>query len=141
MVNYKYFIGYLHDDYKINPLHIMLPETRAYVKTSDGQTKWMYFLIDNDNLLEKYNTIWDKVPDDITKYSDSKPVYKTSFLATKIRTCGDGVTDFYNKEIPKVDSNYTSLEIISLDTAHNNNGNYYLQVLLKEGKYIAKKSN
>ena len=25
----------------------------------DGQTKWMYFLIEDDNLLEKYNTIWD----------------------------------------------------------------------------------
>ena len=24
--NYKYFIGYLHDDYKIKPLHIMLPK-------------------------------------------------------------------------------------------------------------------
>ena len=27
--NLKYFIGYLHDDYKITPLHIMLPKTRA----------------------------------------------------------------------------------------------------------------
>ena len=25
--NYKYFICYLHDDYKIKPLHIMLPKT------------------------------------------------------------------------------------------------------------------
>ena len=25
----------------------------------DGQTKWMYFLIEDDNLLEKYNAIWD----------------------------------------------------------------------------------
>ena len=27
--NLKYFIGYLHDDYKIKPLHIMLPKTRV----------------------------------------------------------------------------------------------------------------
>ena len=26
---YKYFIGYLDDDYKIKPLHIMLPKTSA----------------------------------------------------------------------------------------------------------------
>ena len=39
----------------------MLPKTSTYVKSSHGQTKLMYFLIENDKLLEKYNTIWDKV--------------------------------------------------------------------------------
>ena len=38
----------------------MLPKTNEYVKR-DGQTKLMYFLIEDDNLLKKYNTIWDKV--------------------------------------------------------------------------------
>ena len=41
--NYKYFIGYLHDDYKIEPLHIMPPKTSAYVKSYDVKTKWMCF--------------------------------------------------------------------------------------------------
>ena len=36
---------------------MMLPETRTYVKSYDGQTKWMYFLMEDDNLLEKYNLI------------------------------------------------------------------------------------
>ena len=39
----------------------MLPKTSTYVKSYDGQTKWMYVLIKDDSLLEKYNTIWDKV--------------------------------------------------------------------------------
>ena len=39
----------------------MLPETGAYVKSCDGQRKWMYILIEDDDLLEKNNTIWDKV--------------------------------------------------------------------------------
>ena len=30
----------------------MLPKTSSYVKSYDGQTKWMYFLIEYDNLLE-----------------------------------------------------------------------------------------
>ena len=50
-------------------------QTRAYVKIYDGQTKQMYFLIEDDDLLEKYNTIWDKVSADIKKEFDSKPVY------------------------------------------------------------------
>ena len=48
----KYFIGYLYNDNKVKPLHIMLPKTSAYVKRYDGQTKWMYFLIEDDDLLE-----------------------------------------------------------------------------------------
>ena len=46
---------------------MLLPKTSAHVKIYDGQTKWMYCLIEDDNLLEKYNTIWDKVSADIKK--------------------------------------------------------------------------
>ena len=65
--NYKYFIGYLHNDDKLKPLHITLCKTSTYVKNYDGQTKWMYFFIKDDDLSEKYNTIWDKVSADIKK--------------------------------------------------------------------------
>ena len=52
----------------------MLPKTNGYVKSYDGQTKRMYFLIEDDDLLEKYNTIWDKVNADINKEFDCEPV-------------------------------------------------------------------
>ena len=58
----------------------MLPKTSAYVKNYDGQTKWMYFLIEDEDLLEKYNTIWDKFSADIKKEFDSEPVYQTFFF-------------------------------------------------------------
>ena len=45
----------------------MLQKTSAYVKGYDGQTEWMYFLTESDDLLEKYNAIWDKVSADIKK--------------------------------------------------------------------------
>ena len=51
--NYKYFIGYLYNDHKANTVHIMLPKTSAYVTNYDEQAKWMYFLIENDDLQEK----------------------------------------------------------------------------------------
>ena len=41
--NYKYFIGYLYDNHKVKLLHIMIPKTNTYVKSYDGQSKWMYF--------------------------------------------------------------------------------------------------
>ena len=50
----KCFIDYLDYEYKIKLLHVMLPKTRAYVKSCDvSQTKWTYFLIENDDLLQK----------------------------------------------------------------------------------------
>ena len=41
--NYRYFIGYLYNDFKVKPLHKMLPKMSAYLKGYDGQTKSMYF--------------------------------------------------------------------------------------------------
>ena len=91
----------------------------------------MYFLIEDDKLLKKYNTIWDKVSIDIRKRFDSEPAYNKEFLKTKIKSHGDHVTDFYNEEIPKVDSNNTCLAVISLDSLKKDD-NCYLRVFLKE---------
>ena len=96
----------------------------------------MYFFIEDGDLLEKHNTIWDKVSADIKQKFDSEPVYNKIFLKTKIKSHGDEVSDFYDKKIPKVDSNHTCLEIISLDSALNKDGNYYPQVFLKECKEV-----
>ena len=51
----------------------------------------------------------------------------------------DKVTDFYEKKIPKVNSNHTRLAIINLDSALKEDETYYLQIFLKDCKYIAKK--
>ena len=48
-------------------------------------------------------------------------------MKTEIKSHGDEVTDFYDKEIPKVDS------ILKKDE------NYYPQLFFKECKYIKKK--
>ena len=63
----------------------MVIKTTAYVKRYDGQTKCMYFLIEDNDLLEKFNTIWDKVSTGIKKEFDSKPVCNKNCLKTKIK--------------------------------------------------------
>ena len=125
----------MYNDFKVKPLHKMPPKTSACVKRYDGQTKWMYFLIENQDLIEKYNTIWDKASADIEKEFDDEPLYNNKILKTNIKS-HDEVTDFYDKEIPKVDSNHNCLAIMSLDSALNKDGNYYPQVFLKECKFI-----
>ena len=88
----------------------------------------MYFLIEDYDLLKKNNIIWDKVSANIKSELYSEPVCNKFFLKIKITTNGDEVTDFYDKEIPWVDSNHTVLAVISLDSDLNKDGNYYPQV-------------
>ena len=49
-------------------------------------------------------------------------------MKTEIKSYSDEVTDFFDKETPKVDSNHTCLAVISLDSAVIKDGNYYPQV-------------
>ena len=84
----------MYNDHKVKPLHIILPKTSAYVLSYDGQTKWVYFLNENDDLFEKYNTIWDKVSTYIKEEFDSESVYNKNFLKIKIKSYGEEVTDF-----------------------------------------------
>ena len=57
----------------------MLLKTSAYVKSYDENTKWMYFLIEDKDLSEKYSTIWDKVSAEIKKEFDSERVSNNFF--------------------------------------------------------------
>ena len=83
-------------NYKTKSLHIILPKTSAYVKSHDERIKWMYFLIEDDDLLKNYKTIWDKVSANIKKEFDNEPVNNKNLLKTKIKPHGDEVTDFYD---------------------------------------------
>ena len=40
-------------------------------------------MFEHDDLLNKYNTIWDKVSTDIKKKIDSKPVCNKKYFKTK----------------------------------------------------------
>ena len=108
--NYKYFIGYKGDDPKIKPLRIVLLKTSAYVKSYAGKTKWIYFFIEDDELLQRFNIIWNLVRNNIKKNLIENPSTR-KFLITRKRSYHD-VTDFHDKEVHKVDSNYICLAVI-----------------------------
>ena len=62
---FKYFFGY-KDAKIIRPLCIFLPKMIPYRKDFD-ETKYMSFLIKGNELLEKYNEVWEKVKNIIKK--------------------------------------------------------------------------
>ena len=53
-------------------------------------------------------------------------------MKTKIRSHDDEVTDFYDKKIPKVDSNHFCLAAIILDSTLKEDDNYCPQLFLKK---------
>ena len=99
-------------------------------------------MIEDDDLLEKCNAIWDKVSTDMKKLRTSLSINIYIYiyiLKTKIKSYGDDVTDFYDKVNLKVDSNHTGYAVITLDSVLKKDDNYYLQEVLKECKCIEKK--
>ena len=65
------------------------------------------------------------------KEFDSNPVSNKNYLKIKIKPHDD--------EVRFLDSNYTCLAVISLNSAPKKDDNCYPQVLLKECKHIEKK--
>ena len=91
----------------------------------------MYFLIKDDDLLETYNDNWNKISNSIKKELDCEPIYNKNFLKTKIKSYGNKATDFHDKEVAKVGSNYICLAVILLDFVLIKDKNYYRQVIFK----------
>ena len=59
---YKYFCGYLNNDV-IQPLCVILPQMSGYIKYFDNGGKSTSFVMDNKEIYEKYNEIWNVVKD------------------------------------------------------------------------------
>ena len=103
---------------------IMPPKTSGYVNIFDGQNKWMYSF-NKGNLLGKHNVVWNKINDDTINYWIVSLSTIKNFLKTKIKSYGDEVTAFYDKETPKVNSDHTCLAVISLDSLKKLDQTYY----------------
>ena len=62
---------------------ISLPHLTEYRKDFD---KTQYFLIKDDELLEKFNELWENVSNSIKKEFDSEPIYDEKYLKPKIKS-------------------------------------------------------
>ena len=88
----------------------------------------MYFLVEDDELLEKY-TVWDKVSANIKNEFDSEPVYNKKILKTNTKFHGDEVGDFYDKKNSKVHSNHACSAWVLLPETMRVIICYYLRVI------------
>ena len=81
------------------------------------ETKYMSFLISDDELLEKYNKLWDKVRKSIRKEFDNEPVYNKKHLKAKIKSyVGKINASFCSDKLPKKGSHCICLSITLIDS-------------------------
>ena len=56
-----------------------------------------FFTTNNNEFLENYNAIWEKISDLINKKFDSDPLYNNKYIKTKIGSYNNDIkTNFYN---------------------------------------------
>ena len=65
-----------------------------------------HFLIKDDELLEEYNEIWEKVKNSIKTEFDSEPVCNENYLKAKIKSYNGKIKNFHNNKIPKEGSQF-----------------------------------
>ena len=63
---FKYFIGYKEGEI-VKPLCIILPQMSGYIKYFENGVKNMSFMIKNDDVLDKYNEIGNKIKHKISQ--------------------------------------------------------------------------
>ena len=135
----KYIIGY--SDNTISPLQLFLPKIIGYLNIFKDGVRKMYFFTDNNEFLERYTAIWEKISDLVNKKFDSDPIYNNKYINTKIRSYNNDIKtnfrniDNKNNKLPEKNKPYKCVSLISLDSIIKISKKYYPQTLLQECVY------
>ena len=137
---FKYFIGYLEGEI-VKPLCIILPQMSGYIKYFENGSKNMSFLIKDNDVWNKYDSIWDIIKDKLGIKLHSEPVYEYKYLKAKGREFGGVIkTNFLNNGMPIENMYYSCIACITIDSVINFNDKNHPQVYLEECKYRIKKT-
>ena len=118
----------------VKKLDLYVSKISAYRRDFD-ETKCKSFLIKDDELLEKYNEIWEKVSNSIKRGFDREPVYNWKYLKKKYHEEKINII-FHNNKISKEGLLRICLSATLIDLVYRTSKNYYPQVFLEERKYV-----
>ena len=112
----------------------------GYIKYSENRGKNIYFMVKNDDVLDKYNEIWNKIKKILSIKFHSMPVSDERYIKAKV-TEFNGVikTNFLGDEIPKGNVHYACIAGVTIDSVMRMEKKNYRQVYLEECKYKIKK--
>ena len=113
---FKHLIDYQKGEF-VTPLCIILPQMNGHIKYFKNYGKNMSFFVKDDNVLEKYNKIWDKIKEKLNITFHSMPVYDETYIRVKVREFDSKIrTNFLCNEVPKENMHYTCISFIIIDT-------------------------
>ena len=113
---FRYFIGYQKDEI-VKSLCIILPQMSGYIKYFENGGKNMSFMVKDDNVLDKYNKIWDKIKKNLNIKFHSMPVYDETYIKVKVRELDGKIkTNFLGYGVPKENMHYTSIVCKTIDS-------------------------
>ena len=105
----------------------------GYIKYFENGGKNTCFMIKDNNVLDKYNKIWNKIKKKLSIKLHSMLVYDETYIKVKVREFdGKSKTNFLGDEMPKEDMHYTCIACITVDSVMKMNKENYLQVYLEE---------
>ena len=112
----------------------------GYIKYFENGDKNMSFIVKNDDVLDKYNEIWDRIKDTLGIEFHSMPVYDEKYIKAKVSEFNGVIkTNFLGDEIPKESMHYACIACITIDSVMRIEKKNYPQVYLEECKYKIKK--
>ena len=77
----------------------------------------MSFVIKGDDLLDKYNEIWNKIKGTLSIKFDSMPVYDEKYIQAKVRESNGRIKiNFLDDKILKENEHYTCSGSITIDS-------------------------
>ena len=136
---YKYFIGYQENEI-VKPLCIILPQTSGYTKYFQNGGKNASFFLKDDEVLDKYNEIWDMIKNKLKIKFHSLPIYDKKYLKTKVREYDGKIkTNFLGNAVPEENMHYTCIACITIDFVMRMEKKNHPQIYLEECKYKIKK--
>ena len=131
---FQYYIGYKEIE-TVKPLCIILPQMTGYIKYFENGRKNMSFVIKDDDVLDKYNEIWDKIKEKLNIKFHSTPVYDEQYLKPKVREFNGVIeTNFLSGVVPKGNKHYTCIACITIDCVMRMEKKHYPQVYLEDCK-------
>ena len=81
---FKYFIGNKEGEI-VKLLCIILPQMSGYIKYFENGGKNMCFMIKDDDVLDTYNKIWDKIKTKLNTKFHSASVYDEKYIQTNVK--------------------------------------------------------
>ena len=88
-----------------------------YIKYFEYENPSMSFFINDEEMGEKYEEIWDVIKNKSKIKFHREPVYEYKYLKTKVKEYDGAIkTNFLGNDMPKENIHYTCIACITVDS-------------------------